>query len=105
MLLCQAECGWRPSRVAQKVVGPADEVAFEAADRLVLGLGALALFDYLERGLRVVEDPAEGDHVDGVVELAVAAVVQAEAISAAGSDRDRDASARVARRCRNGKCR
>ena len=36
----------------------------------------------------MVADPAEGEHVDGVVELAVAAAVQAVAISGApGGDR------------------
>jgi DNA replication protein DnaC len=57
-------------------------VAFEAASRLALGLAALALLGHVERGLWVVADSAEGEHVDRVVELAVASAVQAIAVGA-----------------------
>jgi hypothetical protein len=61
--------------VAQEVVDAADEVAFEAADRFAVGLAALALFGDVEGGLGVVADLAEREHVDGVVELTVAAAI------------------------------
>jgi hypothetical protein len=64
------------------VVDPADEVAFEAADRFALGLASCSLFGDVERGLGVVAESAEGEHVDRVVELAVAAAVQAVAVGA-----------------------
>jgi hypothetical protein len=50
-------------------------VAFEAADRFSAGLAVAALFVDVERGLWVVDDLGDREHVDGVVELAVAAAV------------------------------
>jgi hypothetical protein len=75
MLLCQAEGDRDLVRGGEEVVDPADEVAFEAADRFALGFAALALFGDVDRGLGVVADSAEGEHVDRVVELTVAAAV------------------------------
>jgi hypothetical protein len=63
------------------VVDTADEVAFEDADCLSVGLAVAALFGEVGRGLRVTHDLGEREHVDRVVELAVAAGVQAVTVS------------------------
>ncbi len=83
MLLCQAEDGRDLAGAAEEGVDASDEVAFEAADRFALSFAALALFGDVDGGLGVVADSAEREHVDGVVELAVAAAVQAVAVGAA----------------------
>src|SRR5205814_9845034 len=57
------------------------------------GFAASALFGDVQRGARVVAELGQREHVDGVVELAVAAGIQAVAIGAPGADRDRCAQA------------
>jgi hypothetical protein len=66
----------------QEVVDASDEVAFEAADRFFVGLPVAALFGDVDRGLRVVEDFGEGEHVERVVELTVAAGIETVAVGA-----------------------
>jgi hypothetical protein len=75
----------------EEVVDAADEVAFEAADRFWVGLSAGALFGDVEGGLGVVVDAGEREHVERVVELAVAAAVEAVAVGASRGDGDRRA--------------
>jgi len=70
--------------VFEEVVDAADEMALEAANRLFVCLPAGALFGDLHRGARVVGDFANREQVDRVVELAVAARVQAMAVGAPG---------------------
>jgi len=60
------------------------------ASLLVLRCGAV--WGDVGRGLRVVENLGEGEHVERVVELTVPAGVQAVAIGASGGDGDRGAS-------------
>ena len=64
----------------EQVIDAADEVAFEAADRLGVGLAGAALLSEVGGGLGVEHDLGEREHVEGVVELAVAAGVQAVAV-------------------------
>ena len=67
----------------------AGEVALEAADGFfgALAFGAFAGDVVLRFG--VAAQAGDGDAVDGVVDLAVAAAVQAVAVGVAGADRDR----------------
>jgi hypothetical protein len=67
-------------------------VPFEASDRFAVGFAAFALSGDVEGTLRVTTDLADGEHVDGVVELAVAAAVAAVAVCASGGHRNRSAS-------------
>ena len=53
----------------------ADEVAFEAADGVFVGLAVGAVFGEVDRGSGVVADLDDREQVEGVVELAVAAGV------------------------------
>ena len=65
----------------EEMVKAAREVALEAADRFAVGL-ALGLFaGQVGLGLGVVSCASDGDDVQGVVELAVAAAVQPVASS------------------------
>jgi hypothetical protein len=66
------------------VVDAADEVAFEAADRFSVALPVGALFSEVHRGPWVVEDLGEREHVERVVELTVAARVEAVAVGPSG---------------------
>src|SRR5689334_12979903 len=61
---------------------------FETSDRFAVGLAAFALSGDVQGGLRVKPDLADGEHVNGVVELAVAAAVEAVAVGASGGHRD-----------------
>src|ERR1700756_2994116 len=70
----------------------ADGVSFEAAQRLGGGLAGVALFGDVGGGFAVVGEFAEREHVDGVVELAVAAAVEAVAAGVARADGDRGAA-------------
>ena len=83
-LLCQADGCWNLVGVAEEVVDAADEVSFEAADRCAAALPVAALFGEVDRCRRVVPDLGEGEHVECVVELAVAAGVEAVAVGASG---------------------
>jgi hypothetical protein len=74
------------------VVDAADEVAFEAADRFALGLAVLALLGEVDRGAGVAADTDDGEHVEGAVEAAVAARIEAVAVSASAGDGDRGAA-------------
>ena len=67
----------------------ANEVAFEAADGVAVGL-ALCAFAF-DVGLRlgVAAGAGDGDAVDGCVELSVAAAVEAMAVGLARADGDR----------------
>src|SRR3954454_9798983 len=73
----------------EEVPEAAGEVAFEAADGFfgVLALGAFA--GDVGLGLGVAAQAGDGDAVDGGVDLAVAAAVEAVAVGLAGADRDR----------------
>ena len=66
------------------MVDAADEVAFEAADRFAFGLAVGALFGEVDGGAGVVADPDDREHVEGAVEPAVAAGVEAVAVGASG---------------------
>ena len=57
---------------------------------LVFAFGVL--FGDVAGGLRVVVDAGKREHVEGVVELAVAARIEAVAIGATGRHRNRGAS-------------
>ena len=83
---------WDAVGVVEEVVDASDEVAFEAADRFSVRLAVAALFGDVDRGPGVVEELGEREHVEGVVELAVAAGIEAVAVGASGGDRDRRAS-------------
>jgi hypothetical protein len=59
------------------VVDAADEVAFEVADCLAFGFSVGALFGEVDGAAWVVADADDREHVEGAVEPAVAAGVQA----------------------------
>ena len=73
----------------EEVPDAAGEVAFEAADGFfgALAFGAFARDVVL--GFGVTAQARDGDAVDGGVDLAVAAAVEAVAVGVAGADRDR----------------
>jgi hypothetical protein len=62
-------------------------VTLETADRVALGLAALALVSDVDRSLWVVADLGQSDHVDRVVELSVPAAVEPVLVGASGADR------------------
>jgi hypothetical protein len=64
----------------KEVVDAADEVAFEAADGFAFGLAVSPLLGEVDVGAGVVGDADDGEHVEGAVESAVAAGVQAVAV-------------------------
>ena len=66
----------------------AGEVAFEAADCVAVGLAFGAFAVDVGAGFGVAAGARDGDAVDGGVELAVAAAVEAVAVGLAGTDRD-----------------
>ena len=67
----------------------AGEVAFEAADGFAGGLAFGAFAGDVVAGFGVAAGAGDGDAVDGGVDLAVAAAVEAVAVGVAGADRDR----------------
>lgn len=79
-LLCQADglrdAGW----VGEESVDPAHEVAFERSDGFALGLAARALASEVDGGFGVVDELADREHVEGVVELTVSAAIEAMAV-------------------------
>ena len=74
------------------MVDAADEVAFEAADRFAFGLAVGALLGEVDRGAGVAAIRMIGEHVEGAVEAAVAARIEAVAVSASAGDGDRGAA-------------
>ena len=74
---------------AQEVPDAAGEVAFEAADGVAVGLAFGVLARDVVLRVRVAAGAGDGDAVDGGVDLAVAAAVEAVAVGASGADRDR----------------
>lgn len=67
----------------------AGEVAFEAAHRLAVALALGTLAGQVGTGLGVKSRSSQRDHVQGVVELAIATAVQAMALCLARRGRDR----------------
>jgi hypothetical protein len=72
-LLCQADGGGDAVGVFEEVVDAADELAFEAANRFLVGLASGTLFGDVDGGRRVVAELDDCEHVKGMVELSVAA--------------------------------
>src|SRR3954452_18937819 len=89
-LLCQ-EIGLESLGVGrlEEVPDAAGEVALEAADGLGAGLALGALAGEVGLGFGVAAGAGDRDAVDGGVDLAVAAAVEAVAVGVAGADRDR----------------
>src|SRR4051812_49590349 len=73
----------------EQVPDAAGEVAFEAAHRFQAGLAFGALASDVVLGLGVASRPGERDPVDGGVDLAVAAAVEAGAGGLFPADRGR----------------
>jgi hypothetical protein len=73
----------------EQVPDPACEVAFEAADCFAVGHAFGSFAGDVGAGLGVAARAGDGDAVDGGVDLAVAAAVEAVAVGLAGADRDR----------------
>jgi hypothetical protein len=73
----------------QEVPDAAGEVAFEASDGFAAGLAFRRLAGEVVAGFRVAAGAGDGDAVDGGVDLAVAAAIQAVAVGLGGADRDR----------------
>ena len=65
------------------------EVSFEAADGFFGALAFGAFAGDVVLGFGVAAQAGDGDAVDGGVDLAVAAAVEAVAVGLAGADRDR----------------
>src|SRR3954451_12213870 len=80
----------------EQVPDAAGEVALEAAHRFQAGLAFGALASDVVLGLGVASGPGERDPVDGGVDLAVAAAVEAVAVGLARADRDRGAAGQTA---------
>src|SRR6266540_2879840 len=78
---------------AQCVVGLAGDVALEAAEDLASVEAVGGASGNVGARLVTVSEPADGDHVQGPVGLAVAAVVEAVAGGAAGAGGDRGGAA------------
>ena len=75
----------------------AGEVAFEAADGFAVGLAFFAFAGDVGLRFGVAAEPRDRDAVDGGVDLAVAAAVEAVAVGVARADgdwRDADRAAR-----------
>ena len=79
-LLCQADRGCDAVWVAHEGVDAADEVAFEAADRFLVGLAAGALAGEVDSGAGVHADADDREHVERAVQASVTAGVQAVAV-------------------------
>ena len=73
----------------------AGEVAFEAAHGFEAGLAFGAFAGEVVLGLGVAAGAGDGDAMDGRVDLAVAAAVEAMAVGLAGADGDRCDAARA----------
>src|SRR5215217_8552525 len=73
----------------EQVPDAAGEVALEAADGFFCALAFGAFAGDVVLGLGVAAQSGDGDAVDGRVDLAVAATVEAVAVGLAGADRDR----------------
>src|SRR3954453_10694875 len=65
------------------------QATFEAADGFLGGLAFGAFAGDVVLGLGVAAQAGDGDAVDGGVDLAVAAAVEAVSVGVAGADRDR----------------
>ena len=76
----------------------AGEVALEAADGFLGGLAFGAFAVEVGAGFGVAAGAGDRDAVDGGVDLAVAAAVEAVAVGFAGADWDRGEAARARRR-------
>src|SRR6266508_3105236 len=74
---------------AEGVVGLAGDVALEAAEDLASVQSVGGSFGGVGAGVLAVAEPADGNHVQGAVGLAVAAVVEAVAGGATGAGGDR----------------
>jgi hypothetical protein len=64
-------------------------VSFEAADRFAVGLAFADLAFDVGLGLGMAAGASDRDAVDGRVDLAVAAAIEAMPVGLAGADRDR----------------
>jgi hypothetical protein len=69
--------------LAQELPDAAGEVALEAADRFAVGLAFGFLACDEGDGFRVAAGAGDGDAVDGGVDLAVAAAIEAVAVGSA----------------------
>src|SRR5947209_8761494 len=78
---------------AEGVVRLAGDVALEAAEDLASVEPVSGPFAGVGAGAVAVAEPADGDHVQGPVRLAIATVVEAVAGRAAGAGRDRGGAA------------
>src|SRR5215218_4682103 len=79
--------GW--GGLGEEVPEASGEVAFEAADGFLGALAFGAFAGDVVLGLGVAAQAGDGDAVDGGVDLAVAAAVQAVPVGLARADRDR----------------
>src|SRR3954451_9933897 len=86
---CRRASGDVGEVVAEGVEDLAGDVALEAADDLVLGLAFGGAAFGVGLGLEAVAQAADGDHVQGAVGVAVAAVVQPVAVGAPRVSGDR----------------
>src|SRR4051812_30246913 len=80
---------WSGRGLDEQVPESAGEVALEAADGFLGGLAFGAFAGDVVLGLGVAAQAGDGDAVDGGVDLAVAAAVEAVSVGVAGADRDR----------------
>src|SRR4051812_49731350 len=90
---------WSGRGLDEQVPESAGEVALEAADRLLGGLAFGAFAGDVVLGLGVAAQARDGDAVDGGVDLAVAAAVEAVAGGLAPADGGRGAARRARGRC------
>jgi hypothetical protein len=70
----------------EQVPDAAGEVAFEAADRFAVGLAFGGLARHVVAGFGVAAGAGDRDAVNGGVDLAVAAAVEAVPVGAPGAD-------------------
>src|SRR5712692_1513257 len=80
---------------AECVVGLAGDVALEAAEDFASVESVGFAFGCVGAGAWAVAQAADGDHVEGAVGLAVAAVVEPVAVFAAGAGLDRGGGAEL----------
>ena len=76
------------ARGLDQVPDAAGDMAFEAADGVAVGLAFGAFACDVGLGLCVATRAGDGDAVNGGVDLAVAAAVEAVAVGLAGADGD-----------------
>jgi hypothetical protein len=81
--LCGEDHRRRRRRCLELVPDASDEVAFEAAECFALGLALFAFAEDVGSALGVASGAGDGDAVDGGVDLAVAAAVEAVAVGLA----------------------